>query len=47
MSTPTRYVAPIHFEDFSGDAFERQRHKLIVWWRSIRWDILMLLHYLE
>lgn len=40
MSTPTRYVAPIHFEDFSGEAFERvvfAYHLRAEWWQDLEW----------
>ncbi|HEY9681826.1 MAG TPA: hypothetical protein V6C86_09625 [Oculatellaceae cyanobacterium] len=40
MSTPTRYVAPVHFEDFSGEAFERlvfAYHLRAEWWQDLEW----------
>ena len=40
MSAPLRYVAPVHFEDFSGEAFERlvfAYHLRAEWWRSLEW----------
>lgn len=40
MSTPTRCVGPIHFEDFSGEAFERlvfAYHLRAEWWQDLEW----------
>src|SRR5438270_1634063 len=40
MSMPNISVAPIHFEDFSGESFERlvfAYHLRVEWWHSIEW----------
>jgi hypothetical protein len=40
ISMPNILVAPIHFEDFSGESFERlvfAYHLRVEWWHSIEW----------
>lgn len=40
MPTPNISVAPIHFEDFSGESFERlvfAYHLRVEWWHNIEW----------